>query len=108
MANAPVPVGVGNSFNSLAPNQRTPSFMPVANTQDQSGVDNGAIFVVSFAPIDVNNAGVLTLYDAAGNTALMLNQEGYETFQPTPGMSYYFNSTLGAKQVSFIQPSSWR
>jgi hypothetical protein len=107
MTTTPVPIGVDTTFANLAAGQATRNFTPTLATADQGGPAS-QVCVVGFQALDPNNPGVLTLYDSGGNVIVALNTEGYETFQPIAGMSYYFNSTLGAAQVSCISPSIWR
>lgn len=95
---APLPIGVTASISPVLVNVNTRTFaMPEG------------MAVVTFHPVDVNNPGIATLYDSAGNVILTINAEGYETFQvPLGGMTYYFAATLGAALLAATVPSVWR
>ncbi len=95
----PVPIGVTASISPVASGSiATRSFtMPEG------------IAVVTFQPLNVNDPGVVTLYDSGNNVILTINAEGYETFQvPLGGGTYYFKATLGAQLLAATVPSVWR
>ena len=97
---SPVPTGVGVSFAKVDKNAATKTF----------SFGEQGIVVLTFQPVDVNNPGVVTLYDSSDNVIVTMNTEGYETFQvPVGGASYYFKATLGANILAATIPSvGWR
>lgn len=102
----PVPIGVGSSFAKVRVGGQTANFT----------LPEG-IHVIAFQPVDVNNPGVVTLYDtdeagdnlSADMVVLTMTIEGYETIQvPSGGNTYYFTASLGANILAAIQPTVWR
>lgn len=96
---APVPIGPGVSFSNVRAGSIATSNFTLGE----------GYAVVTFQPVDVNDPGVVTLYDSSGNVVLTLNSEGYEpAVVPLGGMTYYFKATLGAKLLAMTQPTVWR
>lgn len=91
----PIPVGVGWSLSNVQPNAQTPT----------QGLSAGYA-VATFQPYDVNNPGVVTLYNSAGTVILTLTSGGYGNFVVPPGgASYYFIATNGAAVLAATNPN---
>lgn len=91
----PVPIGVGTSFSDLAPNVATRTF--------EIRLGNG--YIVTFNPVDVNDPGVLTLYDSANTAILTMAQGGSYGLSTPTGTGFYFKGTKGARNASVVDPT---
>lgn len=95
---APVPIGPGASFSKV----------PAGSIATATFTMGEGLAIVTFQPVNLNNPGVVTLYDSSDNVILTMNSEGYDNVQvPTRGLSYYFKATLGANLLAMTQPTVW-
>lgn len=94
---APIPIGPTASFSNV----------PAGSIATSTFTMGDGTAVVTFQPVDVNNPGVVTLYDNSDNSAVLtLNSEGYEmAVVPPGGKTYYFKATLGAKILAMTLPT---
>jgi len=94
----PLPIGVTASFSPVAAGISTGT----------SALDAGGA-VMTYQPLDVNDAGTVTLYDSAANVIGTLTAGGYLAFMvPAGGKSYYMNATKGAQLLAITLPNSLR
>lgn len=99
MASYPVPIGVGASFSPVAAVVATNSFT----------IGTPGYAIVTFQPLDVNDPGLVTLFDSAANTILTMDRAGYENVMvPGGGLTYYFTASKGAALLAMTSPSIWR
>ena len=91
----PQPAGPGTSFADLPPAANSTTF----------SVPAGNGLIVTFNPIDVSNPGVAYLYDSAGTAVVTMEQGGSFGFSSPGGSGFYFKATLGARNVSVIEPT---
>lgn len=95
---APLPTGPTASFPAVRVNVATSNF-----------TFGEGYAIVTFQPVNVNDPGIATLYDSAGNVILTMDAEGYSPFNvPIGGGTYYFAATKGANILAMTQPTEWR
>jgi hypothetical protein len=95
---APIPTGPTASFPAVKSNVATGNF---TFGEGQA--------IVTFQPVSLNDPGVATLYDSAGNVILTMDAEGYSpVVVPVGGQTYYFSATKGANILAMTQPTIWR
>ena len=91
----PIPIGVTQSFSGLQAGVNSATF----------GLDAG-MYVVTFNPVDVNNAGTLKLTDGSGNTMVSMTTQGYAEFYTVGGTGFYFNASAGANTAAATKPNN--
>lgn len=95
---APVPIGPGASFSKV----------PAGSIATSTFTLGEGYAIITFQPCDVNNPGLVSLYDSGNNVVATVDGEGYETVMvPIGGMTYYFKATLGANLIAMTQPTVW-
>lgn len=98
-ASYPIPEGVTSSFSFPQAGANTATFTLPGSAQA----------VITFQPLDMNNPGVLTLYDSGNVAIFTMLAAGYAPLiVPGAGASYYISTTLGAKLVAATVPNSLR
>ena len=92
---APIPNGVTASFAGVKPNTNTATFTMSAG-----------VVVITFQPADVNDPGVMSLYNSSDVLQLTMSAIGHTAHQvPSPSASYYFSTTKGAAIVAMTLPN---
>lgn len=93
----PIPVGPGTSVADLSPSPAC------SRTFDIAAGDN---YVVTFNPVDPNDAGILSLYDSTGTSVLDMPRGGsYPFVAAAAGTNFYFKATKGARNASIVEPT---
>lgn len=94
-----------------------PQSIPIGITASFSNVRAGSIatanftmppgtVIITFQAVDVQNPGVVTLYDSGDNAILTINTDGQEIYRvPHGGATYYFKATLGANLLAMTLPN---
>lgn len=94
-----------------------PEAVPIGLTASFSNVKTGSVatanftmpagtVIITFQAVDVQNPGVVTLYDSGDNALITMNTDGQEIYRvPHGGATYYFKATLGANLLAMTQPN---
>lgn len=91
----PIPIGEGNSVADLIPTVASRTFT----------LERGNDYVVTFNPVNIDDPGVLYLYDSANTVLLTMNQGGSYGLSTPGGTGFYFKGTKGARNASVINPT---
>lgn len=90
------PIGPGTSISELAPAPAASRTFDIAR----------GTYVVTYNPVDVNNPGVLYLYNSSDVVVLDMPQGGsYGLTVAADGTGFYFKGTRGARNASVIEPT---